>query len=132
MSMTKEEAACSIYGLEVTTENAKQCLEYLESAGLVPIGFKGFNSSLKRKEIEEKESESSFEVSVSQSKRILLNSLCHLSQLLAVCDLTFGAERKRYMNVVLLGKTFPTLKNSEKSSEPPRQQQQQLDMPDPI
>lgn len=73
--MTKEEAACSIYGLEVTAENVKQCLDSLELAGLVPVNlvngdltvafaigikktrvepwrYKEFNSSSKRKEIE--------------------------------------------------------------------------------
>lgn len=39
MTLTKEEAACSVYGLEVNSENKDIAIENLDSTGLVPAYF---------------------------------------------------------------------------------------------
>lgn len=37
MILTKELAACSIYGFEITTENKEKSMSLLQKAGLVPV-----------------------------------------------------------------------------------------------
>lgn len=46
MFPTKEMAACSIYGLEFTTENAEKALKDLDSVGLIPVYLKNGDPSL--------------------------------------------------------------------------------------
>lgn len=119
MALTKEEAACSIYGLEVTTENINQSLETLEVAGLVPVymvngdptvafalgikkvkmepwKYKEFNSSLKRKDLEEEESEeseNSLVVTVPQSSKAVLD----LVKLIMPPNSITGVTEKKFM-----------------------------------
>ena len=37
MILTKELAACSIYGFEITTENKEKSMSLLQKAGLIPV-----------------------------------------------------------------------------------------------
>ncbi|KAG1474339.1 hypothetical protein G6F56_000416 [Rhizopus delemar] len=100
MILTKELAACSIYGFEITTENKEKSMSLLQKAGLVPVylvngdptlavaiginkiktepwKYQEFKSeeNRKNKEKEYKKSEDSYdsyEIKVPQSKRAVV------------------------------------------------------------